>query len=67
MKKYYDIYKDEFKKDEVEVFYILLKIVDDNNKLFLDKEKVEVKKKVEEVFKEVKLGEDFVKVVKKYL
>ncbi|EGT4906985.1 peptidylprolyl isomerase [Clostridioides difficile] len=66
MKKYYDTHKDEFKKDEVEASHILLKTVDDNNKPLSDKEKAEAKKKAEEALKEVKSGEDFAKVAKKY-
>lgn len=66
MKKYYDTHKDEFKKDEVEASHILLKTVDDNNKPLSEAKKAEAKKKAEEALKEVKSGEDFAKVAKKY-
>lgn len=66
LKKYYDSHKDEFKKDEVEASHILLKTVDDNNKPLSDDKKAEAKKKAEEALKEVKSGEDFAKVAKKY-
>ncbi|MDR1773251.1 MAG: peptidylprolyl isomerase [Clostridioides sp.] len=64
MKEYYNSHKDEFKKDEVKASHILIKTIDENNQPLSDAKKKEAKKKIDDILKKIKDGEDFAKLAK---
>lgn len=65
MKKYYNEHEDTYNKDEVEASHILIKTTDDNGKELSKEKKAEAKKKIDDILKKIKAGEDFAELAKK--